>query len=187
MKTFIYEKEYSMTPLLCKKVINMFENEKNKHVGITIGGINKDVKDTTDFMMPNTGKWKDIYAYLENELSKNIKTYIDNVDFIDCFKNVSIVPSKFMIQKYEKNIGKYEYHNDFSVDNETNMYRVITFLWYLNDIEIGGETAFLDGKIIIKPITGKLILFPASWVYPHKGCKPLSSSKYIITGWLYVK
>ena len=51
----------------------------------------------------------------------------------------------------------------------------------MNDIEEGGETYFYNGKV--KPEAGKLILFPATWTYNHKGNMPKSDDKYIITGW----
>jgi hypothetical protein len=64
--------------------------------------------------------------------------------------------------------------------------RIITYLWYLNDVEEGGETDFPDINIKVKPETGKLVLFPATWDFPHCGKMPISSNKYIVTGWLYV-
>ena len=73
----------------------------------------------------------------------------------------------------------------FSINYENKSYRAITYLWYLNDVEEGGETVFF-GDYKIKPRTGTLIFFPASWCYPHTGKMPISSNKYIITGWLYV-
>lgn len=48
----------------------------------------------------------------------------------------------------------------------------------------GGETEFWS-KYRIKPEAGKLVLFPASWAFPHRAIVPLSSDKYIITGWLW--
>jgi hypothetical protein len=107
-------------------------------------------------------------------------------------KKYNIIPSStlfdiaFMIQKYDKNVGKYTYHNDFHIDYISKSYRIITFLWYLNDVHEGGETEFW-GNYKIKPEAGKLILFPASWTFPHTGKMPLSNDKYIITGWLYQK
>jgi hypothetical protein len=83
------------------------------------------------------------------------------------------------------NEGRYVYHHDFSIDLKNKKNRVITYLWYLNDVDLGGETDFLNGEIKVVPECGKLILFPASWTYPHKGCIPKSSNKYIITGWIY--
>ena len=54
---------------------------------------------------------------------------------------------------------------------------------YLNDIDKGGETDFHYKKRI--PRTGKLLLFPATWTFPHRGIMPESSDKYIITGWIH--
>jgi hypothetical protein len=88
-----------------------------------------------------------------------------------------------MIQKYDKNKGEYIYHNDFHMISIK--YRVITFLWYLNDIHEGGETEFWD-SYKIKPTAGKIVLFPSSWTYPHRGKMPISDNKYIITNWLYI-
>jgi hypothetical protein len=50
--------------------------------------------------------------------------------------------------------------------------------------EEGGETELcIDLKI--KPEKGKLLIFPASWLYPHSGKMPISNDKYIVTGWIY--
>ena len=54
---------------------------------------------------------------------------------------------------------------------------------YLNDVDEGGETEFW-GTLKVKPEAGKLILFPATWTYPHCANIPISNAKYIITGWL---
>ena len=63
--------------------------------------------------------------------------------------------------------------------------RIITFIWYLNNVEEGGETLFEDFKI--KPMEGSSLFFPATWTYPHSGAMPTSNDKYIITGWIYNK
>lgn len=62
--------------------------------------------------------------------------------------------------------------------------RAITYLWYLNDVEKGGETALLS-NMKIQPSAGRLLLFPATWTYPHCGMMPESGDKYIVTGWVY--
>jgi len=84
------------------------------------------------------------------------------------------------IQKYKKKKGKYIWHQDSLSSTEYN--RLFAFIWYLNDVTDGGETYFLDGKV--KPTAGKLLLFPATWTYMHKGAVPISNDKYIITGWV---
>ena len=98
----------------------------------------------------------------------------------------NVIFYSFMVQRYLKNEGKYIYHNDFTIDVDKNEYRIMTYLFYLNDVEEGGETVFWNDHKI-KPEKGKLILFPACWTFPHCGRMPISSNKYIITGWIYQK
>jgi hypothetical protein len=191
LMNYIYQNENSICKELCSEIINMYENEEFKFEGSTIGGIQKNIKDTTDFIIPkNDEKWDKIEKFLYKELHKNILKYINFIDSsidseeFSIFRNQNFEAYDFMIQKYDKNKGKYVYHNDFHIIS--NKYRVITFLWYLNDIDEGGETEFW-GNYKIKPIAGKLILFPANWCYPHRGIMPISDNKYIITNWLYIK
>jgi hypothetical protein len=187
----------------------MFEEEDARYDGVTAGGMNKEVKDTTDFMVPRSmsptdtkykeldvQRWKKANDFLERELSRNVKKYIQSLDKINETNENSDHPFKtfprpflshyeFMIQKYEKNKGRYVYHNDFQSEWPEKKYRVITFLWYLNDVEQGGETEMWD-DFFIKPEAGKLLLFPACWTFPHRGKMPISDNKYIITGWMYL-
>lgn len=201
MDNFIYQNVFSITPELCKDIINMFESEKNKRVGNIARGVNKDVKDTTDFNIPKctdeSHKWYKTEKFLYKELNKNLLLYIKQINSnnyqpesnnaIDgsIFTNKTMKLENFMIQKYEKNKGKYTYHNDFAVDSLSGDYRVITYIWYLNTVDIGGETEFWD-TYKIKPVAGKLVLFPATWTYHHRGLMPISDNKYIITGWFYI-
>jgi hypothetical protein len=88
----------------------------------------------------------------------------------------------FQMQKYEKNKGKFVYHHDSSYDLKLKEARVLVYMWYLNDVAVGGETEITD--YIIKPSAGKLVMFPSLWTYPHCGNMPISDDKYIITGWI---
>jgi len=191
---FIYEKNISIPDILCDEIILMYELENIKGPGLTISGVNKNIKDTTDMIIPpNDIKWLKIEEFLYTELKNSIKEYfifISNKasDKYKFFDDVDTLHNDiFMIQKYNKQEGKYIYHCDSNVECEHKRYRILTFLWYLNDVDIGGETEFWNGVYEIKPKKGKLIIFPACWSYPHRGKMPLSSDKYIITGWLYIK
>jgi len=204
---YIYINKSFLSKELCNIIIEMFEDEINgKYEGLTAGGITKDVKKTTDFIIPKElkdnndftiKKWSKIQKILSEELDRNVNKYINNIftslnidkkennTKYNVFSQKFLTHDKFMIQKYNKNDGKFTYHDDFKIDWDLQRYRVITYIWYLNNVENGGETEIWD-DFKIKPETGKLLLFPASWTFPHRGIMPISDNKYIITGWLYI-
>ena len=200
MEKYIYTNKISLSREVCQDIINLFESEERKYDGVTQGGLQKNIKDTKDFVIPeNEAKWYKYYKLLHDELTRNSHIYINKLNENPSFQNVNqnttsiykhfsnikISHSGFMAQRYIMNEGRYVYHHDFAVDLKNKKNRVITYLWYLNDVEEGGETDFPDINIKVKPEAGKLVLFPASWDFPHCGKIPISSNKYIITGWLY--
>jgi len=192
MNNYIYQKHNSLSKNNCNKIIELFEKETNsKYEGVTFSGLNKNIKNTTDYSInKNDNNWTDIYNLLVLELQINLKNYINSLyinsfdEKYKYFENSDLSTNDFMIQRYIKSHGKYIYHHDFS--KRSTEHRVITFLWYLNTIEEGGETEFW-GNYKIKPEEGKLIFFPSLWCFPHCGSVPISDNKYIITGWLYEK
>ena len=188
---FIYINSASLCHEICEDIIGLFEEEDNKYEGVTASGLNKDIKDTLDFIINKEEKrWSDIYSFLLNELIRNVKNYIHMVNESQNFGHFKLLDYEsidicnFMIQKYHANIGKYVYHDDSVFDLKAKRYRILTFLWYLNDVDNGGETEFYD-SFTIKPQTGKLVIFPATWTFPHTGKIPISNNKYILTGWVY--
>ena len=196
----------SLTPEFCDKIMNYYDNddENLKYQGITFRGLDKRIKDATDLVIPLTNdinnKWYEINNILSSELEDKLKIYIKKLNnksnyeeennygnkYNHLYEDLQLL-NNFMIQKYEKNIGKYSYHDDGAVNTILNKHRVLTYLWYLNDVEEGGETEFFGGDFKVKPEKGKLLFFPAFWCFPHRGNQPKSSNKYIITGWLYIK
>lgn len=196
---YFHINENSLSKELCIDIIKLFENE-NKYPGSTMSGINKDIKDTMEVLIPTNSKsplFNKIRKLLDKELNDNVKKYVNNINnFVTNSEENSDhkfkIFSNFLsydtmqIQKYDKQKGRYVYHHDFMIDETEKKYRVITFIWYLNNVEQGGETEFWkDYKI--KPTAGKLVLFPSSWTFPHRGKMPISDDKYIITGWVYTK
>jgi Rps23 Pro-64 3,4-dihydroxylase Tpa1-like proline 4-hydroxylase len=185
---YIYSTKNSLSKSLCEEIIDRFEKEDKKRAGITFAGENKDIKDTLDFHLShNPDVWKDVDKVLTNELNKALNLYFETIN-----KDIKILVCDnltdlgFQIQKYNKGVGKYIFHNDHQIYLKDGMDRALTYIWYLNDVEEGGETSFFNkGKI--RPEQGKLVLFPSCWTYPHAGIMPISSDKYIITGWVLKK
>lgn len=186
---FIISYPNNLTKEFCDDVIKKYEEQKNdQYVGVTAQGINLNIKKTMDLFISDKPIWKKEDTVLQQSLTAALRDYYNAIpQEFDFQKNYSrnIQDMGYQIQKYKKNEGFYVWHNDFAVLEDAS-YRVLTFLWYLNDIEQGGETEFLCG-IKIKPEAGKLVIFPSTWGARHRGVMPVSDDKYIVTGWIYTR
>ena len=76
---------------------------------------------------------------------------------------------------------RFQVHFD-ALYNFANRYLVI--LWYLNDVDEGGETVFPQLDYSVAARTGRLLIFPPYWMYQHEGMPPLSGEKYILSTYL---
>lgn len=76
----------------------------------------------------------------------------------------------------------YGWHHDASRTyrhpQNPNWRRIISSITYLNDNFKGGETEFEDQVII--PESGKTLIFPSSFNYPHRGCPVIEGIKKIL-------
>jgi hypothetical protein len=89
------------------------------------------------------------------------------------------------MKKYEANDhDQFGWHAD--VGNHASARRELAMFIYLNDVEEGGETVFKsvlddDKELRIIPKCGRIVIFPPQWMFPHKGNKPISGPKYIVS------
>lgn len=183
---YVYIDENSLSPDICENIINKFNNNpSNKRKGVCGGGYNTNIKCSTDFTISHCNEdWKDIYSILLSNLHNSITNYENQINnnIYSHFINTYLKSTVFQLQHYKKNNGKFTYHTDSRFDFEKKEERKLVYMWYLNDVDVGGETDFIDFNI--KPTTGKLVLFPSTWTYPHCANIPISNDKYIITGWI---
>lgn len=152
---------------LCIKYIDFF-NKNNKRLKRN----NDIVQDESinlrneDFEFQNIF-WKECY-------SKYIETY----SILNKMQRHNILDIK--IQKTKPSEGYHMWHCENMSLADRN--RIMSFILYLNTVE-NGETEFLNQKLKINPVQGKLILWPANYTHVHRGNSPLQD-KYIITGWI---
>lgn len=89
---------------------------------------------------------------------------------------------RLTMKKYRANAGEgFQPHFD-SVDEVAGRYMV--FLWYLNDVQEGGSTRFMDLGVDVQPRAGRLLVFPPYWMFQHVGNAPVSNDKYILSTYL---
>ena len=195
-RNFIYEIPGNLSEKLCKKIIDKYEKDPRKRNGGvgTDCEVNLSVKRSIDLSISDKREiWGDIDKILCSKLEDGIREYYNymtnscrhvenNKTLFGFLENVYDVG--YQIQRTDTG-GEYVWHNDYMVEKDLTS-RFLTFIWYLNTIEDdqGGKTQFIDGTNI-KPETGKLVIFPATWTCFHRGEILKYGKKYIVTGWLY--
>jgi hypothetical protein len=96
-------------------------------------------------------------------------------------------PGAINVQKYSKSVGGYYYwHSEIYPRDPAaeTLHRVLLFMFYLNDVERGGETEFLYQERKLKPTSGTMVIAPAGFTHTHRGNVPESHDKYILTSWI---
>jgi len=93
------------------------------------------------------------------------------------------------IQKYKQDEGGYFYYHSeiypHPKDKENDaLHRKLLWMFYLNDVEEGGETEFYHQQLTTKPKQGSLVIAPAGFTHTHRGNMPKSNDKYIFTSWV---
>lgn len=141
--------------------------------------------------MTKTNKLNALNVYVDENDFKNpvftkiinsLRVYMDNHKYLPHVYNVQLG-----IKKYIKNEGYFKEHVDSNTVALSR--RFLSFLIYLNDVHVGGETKFrISGENPIQknisPTIGKLVVFPSFWMFPHEGAIPISTDKYVLVGHL---
>lgn len=164
---------------ICKKLINIFEENKEKHThGIVNSGYDPKIKKSIDFYINSKNKKYDFYYKELNNCLLNYKKIFPELDINLGFWGIV---EQINIQKYNPNDGFFAWHTEQS--NISNSDRMLVFMTYLNTVKDKGETEWLYQKLKIKPEEGLTIIWPANWNFIHRGCPSDKEIKYIVTGW----
>jgi len=183
---FIWQKPNDLDADFCKHVIQKFESDSRKHVGI-VGDdciVDSTTKQSIDLPITALEEWKEEDDVFHNSLQMGLKDYISYLGQFHedlKFPPEALSDTGYQIQKTNPG-GFYTWHFDEHAEN--SRLRVVTFIWYLNDVHEDGYTEFVDGTKV-QPEEGKLLIFPSAWNFLHRGYPPKSEEKYIVTGWVY--
>ena len=96
-------------------------------------------------------------------------------------------PGPIQAQKYPRQTGGYHaWHSEVAPQAGTfeNLHRVLFFMYYLNDVAEGGETEFFYQQRKVQPRQGRMVIAPAYFTHTHRGNRPVTGHKYILTSWI---
>jgi hypothetical protein len=115
--------------------------------------------------------------FLQGIVNQCATEYMDKYPYL---QSNSYSSSCVLLQKTEPKEGFHAFHCEDSAWNTQT--RTLAWMVYLNDVEDGGETEFLYQQLKIKPVKGRIVIWPGSFTHLHRGNPPMSN-KYIATGW----
>ena len=179
---FIHRKDL-LTKQECEEIINIFEaNDKYSNPGYIGGGLDEEVKHSTDFTVydDTMSLVKRLYGdKLDNVIDKMIYEMYKYMDKFPIFLNTKVNVDSYNIQRYLPNEGFKAWHYESTEESV----RLFVWMVYLNGLNDGG-TEFMFQKHIEPAEQGKLLFFPADWTHTHRGQVSHTQTKYILTGWI---
>ena len=192
LSTFIKTYDNALTEEFCQKVCDKFDKDDRLTPGRlgNVPRVDKRTKDTTDLGVTSLkdAGWGEEDKVFFDSLDKHMQIYWEDIEKVKgktpLASGTEVTDKGYQIMRYEPD-GYFHWHHDFIVEKNKGA-RIITFIWYLNNANKEGYTEFCDGTIIT-PKTGKLLIFPADWMYIHRGRPPKIGRKYICTGWMYLQ
>ena len=168
----------------CERMIKMFEDSNDTQPVKLDDGDNS--ISFTQLTMVEHKEWESVQAgmlevFQDYIMRYNIDVSLKSKQWPETYGYEAIRMKRYLDNDYDR----FDPHVD--VLNYETARRFLAFFIYLNDVEEGGETEFVN---LYKPGTyvpfkveakrGRLLMFPPLWPWYHAGRKPISNNKYII-------
>lgn len=160
----------------CDNIIKKFEASEQ------LTKVESDIYKFHQLNITQSEDWKEISEMLAGLSYSAATAYFNDVE-------VPVVPQlegfeEIRIKRYQPGENeRFDVHVDAG-DQRTSK-RFLVIFCYLNDVEEGGETSFPTLGINIKPKTGRVLMFPPMWMFPHEAKVPVSNNKYIVGTYLH--
>ena len=177
MSEFIVTVKDFLSEELCKDLVDLFENNKDNHERY------EDKPRFTQLVIPQG----DLHKQVIDQTIQAVELYAEKVSlFRDVLNNCSGVENP-RIKKYDAEQGDwFEKHVD--VNSHSSAIRALGIFWYLNEPD-GGSTRFKHNRFdeVIQATTGKCVMFPPMWMFPHEGTKLFKGTKYLLSTYMHYK
>jgi len=192
MENFILEIPNFLPEDFCQEIIECFEKSSKKsdgdYLSISFGKVIVRDKYSVQLCINQDENFKEIDKKLASYIKKLINDYEFHL-FKNYFYNQKYHPLERVLKRDCYDVGymiqkiKSDATPEWHTDGEPGFDWFIQSIVYLNTVNKGGRTFLVtkDSKGV-KPETGKALVFPASWTFPHSGEKlGEGEEKYILS------
>jgi hypothetical protein len=166
-----------VSPSLCQSLISWHDSNIDSRTESSNRTSRKDVQK----WLPFESEW---WKPLQDAKMQILKKYLD--EFPHAYRGMKkLTMPENKIQRTDPfGGGFHSFHSEIS--HWENCSRCRVGMIYLNDIPEGeGETEWLFENLKVKPKQGRSVIWPAAWMYQHRGNPIHTKSKYIATGWYW--
>ena len=179
---------------ICESIVKRFENDNRKIEGSFTYPVGNQMvtrkKNNFELEPIKLEGWEDVSALLIHYTGKAYEEYVNHLKntfagygdpnyhvYEQELARKRILCTGFPIQRLGKE-DIYDWHHDGDIFKPS----FIQIIFYLNTLQEnqGGCTEFTDGTKV-RPEVGKVLMYPCSWTFPHKGGEVLDGYKYICT------
>lgn len=183
LKDYILVIDEAIDPDMCSFAVDAFEhNASTRESCNNPNGMHFHQLNITDVARRDEQVDK-LQKYMVDASKFYIELYKSRIADTD-FWPTSYGFEEFRLKKYETN-GLDQFADHVDAANLNTAKRFLVFFWYLNDVQVGGETEFLNMDLRVIPKKGRLLMFPPLWLFPHRGNKPITGPKYILGSYLH--
>ena len=185
LKRFIKIYDDALSKDFCDQMVSQFEHQTFNQTGPAGQPLN------SSYIGNDASHWTEMNIDAQESWHQYTDTLIENChSFSERYatETGAFLPNRMMLEAFRikrykaKNSDNFSPHID--ADCIERAARYLVYIWYLSDVERGGETKFFNINYSVKPKKGRLLIFPPYWLFPHAGKTPISGDKYIVGNFL---
>jgi hypothetical protein len=173
---FIKAYESTLPLARCRELIARFEAEPHLHE-------RKESEGSYQFAQLNVSQhWPEVEAEIGAIFMTAFRQYHKSLEIGPGWP-LNPLPEQIRMKRYLPD-GRDSFPTHVDVLDDQSAKRFITAILYLNEVQ-GGETTFPTLGVTLKPMPGRMSIFPPLWLFPHAGMPPRNTAKYILHTYLW--
>ncbi len=175
MPKFIKYYDGALDDRVCLQMIERFEQDLAQEAE---GPSNAQV---SELVLPED-TWNDAIGVLQASLSTFLGRYQSDVKFLAGSAHKDLHAEPLRMNRFDPGVQLSWQTDDNTAQNQT---RCLAAHWCLSTVDKGGNLEFEEQATRIKPVAGRLTLFPVNWTYRRRETAARSGPKYVCTTFVH--